>query len=147
MGLAKLFELEFRRGRAASAPKTRVTAGPRTTLAEEMSAVGEEHDAPIMPHRLYGAVELDQKYPPIHAVDVEEEDEQLEDDLLRRGEEIAREIVANTKAFGRRKVEKSESPAEEPVGYVRAARLASTIGSSPASGATPMWGPGVGHKV
>ena len=114
MGLAKLFELEFRGGRAASAPKTRVTAGLRTTLAQEMSAVGEQHDAPIMPHRLYGAVELDQKYPSIQAVDVEEEDEQLEDDLLRRGEEIAREIVANTKAFGRRKVEKSGDPGVMP---------------------------------
>ena len=96
----------------------------RTTLAEEISAVGEKHDAPIMPHRLYGAVELDQKYPPILAVDVEAEDEQLEDDLLRRGEGIAKEIVANTKAFGRRKVEKlnveTKAPeAEKPVGYAR----------------------------
>jgi len=89
-----------------------VTAGLRTTLAEEMSAVGEKHDAPIMPHRLYGAVELDQRYPPIQAVDVEEEDEQLEDDLLRRGEAIAKDIVANTKAFGRRKVEKQSLETE-----------------------------------
>jgi len=40
VGLAKLFEMENRRGRAASAPTTRVTAGTRTTLAEGMSAVG-----------------------------------------------------------------------------------------------------------
>ena len=80
-------------------------------------------------------------------MEVEEEDEQLEDKLLRRGEELAGEIVANTKAFGRRKVEKSESPAEEPVGYVRAARLASAISPSPASGTTPVRGPGVDHRV
>ena len=122
MGLAKLFELECRGGRAASAPKTRVTAGTRATLAEEMSAVGGQHDAPIMPHRLYGAVELDQRYPPIQAVEVEEEDEQLEDELLRRGEELAEKIVANTKAFGRRNVVKSEAtegPEKKPVRYVQ----------------------------
>jgi len=76
-----------------------------------------------MPRRLYGAVGLDRRYPPIQAVEVEEEDEQLEDELLKRGEELAGKIVANTKAFGRRKVEKgldtAESPDEEPVGYVR----------------------------
>ena len=84
----------------------------RATLAEEMSAVGEQHDAPIMPHRLCGAVELDQKYAPIQAVEVDEGDEQLEDDLLRRGEELAGEIVANTKTFGRRKVEKWSAESE-----------------------------------
>ena len=76
-----------------------------------------------MPHRLYGAVELDRRYPPIQAVEVEEEDEQLEDELLKRGEKRAGTIVGNTKAFGRRKVSKfletSESLDEEPVGYVR----------------------------
>ena len=100
-----------------------MTAGSRTTLAEEMSAVGEKHDAPIMPHRLYVAIELDRRYPSIQAVEMEEEDEPLEDELLRRGEELAGEIVANTKAFGRRKVEKDldtgENPDEEPVGCVR----------------------------
>ncbi len=83
--------------------------------------MGEKHDAPIMPHRLYGAIELDQRYPSIQAVEIEEEDEQLEDELLKRGEELAGEIVANTKAFGRRKVEKSEtrgSPEVKPVRYV-----------------------------
>ena len=88
-----------------------------------MSAVGEKHDAPIMPHRLYGAIELDQRYPSIQAVEIEEEDEQLEDELLKRGEELAGKIVANTKAFGRRNVEKdldtSESLNEKPVRIVR----------------------------
>ena len=123
MGLAQLSELEYRGGSAASAPKTRVTAGSRTTLAEEVSAVGEKHDAPIIPHRLYGAIELDRRYPSIQAVEMEVEDEPLEDELLKRVEELAGKIVANTKAFGRRKVEKDldtgESPDETPVGSVR----------------------------
>ena len=129
MGLTKLFDLEFRGGRAASAPKTRVSAGSRTTLAEEMSAVGEKHDAPIMPHRIYEAVELDQRYPSIQAVEVEDEDEELEDEMIKRGEEIAKSIVEDTKTFGRRKVEKSN---REP----NSAWLASTIGAETASGTT-----------
>ena len=52
MGLAKFFELEFRGGSVASAPRTRGIAGLRSTLAEGMSAVGERHDAPIMPHSM-----------------------------------------------------------------------------------------------
>ena len=133
MGLTKLFDLEFRGGRAASAPKTRVSAGSRTTLVEEMSSVGEKHDAPIMPHRIYEAVELDQRYPSIQAVEVEDEDEELEDEMVKRGEEIAKSIVEDTKTFGRRKVEKSN---REP----NSAWLASTIGAETASGTTPHGG-------
>ena len=112
MSLAKLFGLEYRGGRAASAPKTRSTAGTRATLAEEMSAVGETHDSPIMPHRIYGAAELDQRYPTIEAVEVEEEDEPMEDDLFKKGLEVANEIVQNTKTFGRRRVEKWNDESE-----------------------------------
>ena len=129
MGLTKLFDLEFRGGRAASAPKTRVSAGARTTLAEEMSAVGEKHDAPIMPHRLYVGAELDQRYPSIQAVEVEDEDEELEDEMVKCGEEIARSIVEDTKIFGRRKVEKNS---REP----NSAWLASTSGTETASRTT-----------
>ena len=68
---------------------------------------GVRHDVPIMPHRLYGAAELDQKHPPIQAVEVEEEDEVLEDELVERGEEIARGIVQDAQTFGRRRVEKA----------------------------------------
>jgi len=107
MGLAKLFEMEYRGGRAAPAPKTRVTAGTKATLGEGVSAVGETHDGPIMPHRLYGEEELARRYPPLEAVAEAEEDEQLGDALLERGIEIAEQIVADTVSFGRRRVQKS----------------------------------------
>ncbi len=107
MGLAKLFEMEYRGGRAASAPKTRVTAGTKTTLGEGVSAVGETHDGPIMPHRLNGEEELARRYPPLEAVAEAEEDEQLGDALLERGIEIAEQTVADTVSFGRRRVQKS----------------------------------------
>ena len=107
MGLAKLSEMEYRGGRAASAPKTRVTAGTKATLGEGVSAVGEAHDGPIMPHRLYGEEELARRYPPLEAVAGAEEDEQLGDGLLERGIEIAEQIIADTASFGRRRVQKS----------------------------------------
>ncbi len=66
--------------------------------------MGESHDAPIMPHRLYGAAELDEKHPSIQAVEEEDEDEELEDQMVKHGEEIAKSIVEDAKTFGRRRV-------------------------------------------
>ena len=66
--------------------------------------MGETHDAPIMPHRLYGAAELDQRHPSIQAVEEEDEDEELEDQMVKHGEEIAKSIVEDAKTFGRRRV-------------------------------------------
>ena len=107
MSLAKLFELEYRGGRAASAPKTRATVGTKTTLGEGVSAVGEMHGEPIMPHRVYGEEELLRRYPPLEAVEGAAADEQLEDGLLTRGIEIAEQIVKDTVAFGRGRMQKT----------------------------------------
>jgi hypothetical protein len=107
MSLVKLFELEYRGGRAASAPQTRATISTKATIGEGVSAVGEMHDEPIMPHRIYGAEELSKLYPPLEAVEEAVEDEQLEDGLLARGIEIAEQIVKDTVAFGRRRVQKA----------------------------------------
>ena len=107
MSLVKLFELEYRGGRAASAPQTRATISTKTTIGEGVSAVGETHDEPIMPHRTYGAEELLKLYPPLEAVEEAAEDEQLEDRLLTRGIEVAEQIVKDTVAFGRRRVQKA----------------------------------------
>lgn len=111
MGLADLSETEHRGGRAASAPKTRVTAGTKTTLGEGVSAVWETHDGPIMPHRLYGEEELARRYHPLEAVAEAEGDVQLGDALLEGGIEIAEQILADTVSFGRRRVQKNS---EEP---------------------------------
>ena len=111
MGLAKLFEVEYRGEPAAAAPKTSVTAGTKPNLGEGVSAVGETHDGPIMPHRLYGEEELARRYPPLEAVAEAEEDEQIGDALLERGIEIAEQVVVNTVSFGRRRAHKNS---EEP---------------------------------
>ena len=106
--LTKLFELEFRGGRAASAPQTRKSAGDRATLAEVM-AVKEGHDAqgelaPIMPHKLHSPSELDLLYPPVQAVDAVDEDEVDDDHTLTEGLKIAEDIVRQACNFGRRRV-------------------------------------------
>ncbi len=108
IGLTKLLELEFRGGRAASAPHTRDTAGTKTTLAEAL-AVSEGHASkgeldPVMPHREHNAEELDRIYPPIEAVENVELEEPEDDPLLLKGYEIAKEIVAQASSFGRRRV-------------------------------------------
>ena len=138
MGLARLFEMEYRGGRAASAPRTRVTAGTKATLGEEVSAVGGSHEMPIMPHRLHGEQELSRLYPPLGAVVEVDEDEQVEDSLLEKGIEIAKQIVADTESFGRRRVQKSSQEVRPLEGKedLEAARLASTIGADAVSRTT-----------
>ena len=110
IGLTKLFELEFRGGRAASAPHTRNTAGTKTTLAEALAV--SEGDAskgeldPLMPHREHDAEELDRLYPSIEAVEDVDVEEPEDDPLLLKGYEIAKEIVAQASNFGRRRVQR-----------------------------------------
>lgn len=106
MKLTNLFESEYRSGQAASAPKTRSTSGTRTTLAEEMATVAEEHDDPIMPQKTHEQAELDNKHPSIEAVDEEPEDEQPGDVLYGEDLKVADKIVPATMQFGRRRVEK-----------------------------------------
>ena len=112
--------------------KSRVTAGVRATLAEEIFAVGGQHDALIMPLRFCGTVELDQRYPPIKAAEDEEEDGLLGYDLLRTGEELAGDMVMNTKTFGERRVREDE----ERVGYVRPPGQQARLVQVTASGTT-----------
>ena len=110
IGLTKLFELEFRGGRAASAPQTRESAGSKATLAEALAVDGghgsEGEPAPIMPHRNRSGDELDQLYPPIEAVEAVDDDEIDNDALLEKGLKIAKDIVVQASNFGRRRVQR-----------------------------------------
>jgi hypothetical protein len=103
MDLAKIFQLEFRGGRAASAPQMRDAAGIKPTLAEAMH-VDETESKVIIPHNIYSKEELDRLYPPIEAVDEEEENEIHSDPTLEHGMKIAGEIVAQASHVGRRRV-------------------------------------------
>ncbi len=130
--LTQLFDCEYRGGRAASAPRVRQTPGTRTTMAEahgingilaastrgDSSSKGRKwwsdevddeerqaDDQPIMPHRVFEAKELDEKYPPL---EVPEEDEEHHEDgysdpILKEGERIVEEIQREVESCGRKR--------------------------------------------
>ena len=61
------------------------------------------HDAPIMPHRMHCAKELDELYPSLEAVDDPEGGEEPEQDpLLAHGLSIAEGIAQDASICGRR---------------------------------------------
>ena len=112
IGLTKLFELEYRGGRAESAPQTRDSTSGKSTMAELMavdSGPGSEREpAPIMPHRLYSVEDLDELYPPLRAVDAVDDENEERDALLDEGVRIAHGIVQQASEFGRRRVQRQE---------------------------------------
>jgi hypothetical protein len=69
-------------------------------LSNRFYSIGDKNDLPNI---------MDEDQP---AVEVEDEDEELEDELVRRGEEIAKGIVEDTKASGRRRVERNTDAAD-----------------------------------
>ena len=115
ISLTKLFDSEYRGGRAASAATTRTTPGTRTTMAEadQLMEVIEEQDTvndaePIMPHRVFDKEQLDRDYPPLvvpEAVDAGDQQAAIEaeDPLLKAGEAEARRIMQAAEARGRRR--------------------------------------------
>ena len=107
--LTKLFDCEYRDGRAASAPQTRTGQGVKRTMSEAMVIREgiQEGCVPVMPHRVHTEEELDELYPPLKvADDVADEDMKVcgEDDLLRHGEGIARSIISDAACHGRKRM-------------------------------------------
>ena len=119
--LSKLYELEFRGGRAASAPTTRKTAGTRSTMAEVHAMTTDttqtqhhnatrDHngntteDTPIMPHRMFSEEDLNRIYPSIEAVDAVDCEDEPADALLEQGERVAREIMEQANSVGRKRI-------------------------------------------
>ena len=126
MSLTKLFEAEFRGGRAASAPQTRVAAGAKPTMAEVMAvgrhrAMGETEELsgePIMPHRMYSVEQLDALYPPLEAIEELEGDEVPDGDpLLAHGLKLAEGIAHDAAAFGRRRNQEFEESQQMHVSF------------------------------
>ena len=116
--LSKLYELEYRGGRAASAPTTRKSTGTRATMAEIHTMTSTTNatldqqqlndpttdSAPIMPHRICKPEQLDREYPSIEAVDAVDGDEEPRDLLLEEGERVAREIMEQANSVGRKRI-------------------------------------------
>ena len=106
--LMKLFECDFRGGRAQSAPKMRTGAGTRTELAEANAVDKDEHDGlpdPIMPHRCYDDDQLNIIYPPLTVPNDDDHDYEVdqEDGPLSAGRRIAEGIAEAARRHGRKK--------------------------------------------
>jgi hypothetical protein len=109
ISLTRLFDCEFRSGRADSAPQVRLTESTKATLAE-LWAVDDSGErvptVPIMPHRIFSQEALDRLYPPLTVADAADDEEDVKDPILERGMEIANELIDKTNLLGRRRVDK-----------------------------------------
>ncbi len=114
ISLTKLFDSDYRGGRAESAVKMRTTPGNKTTMAETKLMLeiydteeAEDSEGPIMPHRIFSTEELDQRYPSIGVPDaVDAEDPQTaapEDPLVAAGIKEAERIMRAAELCGRRR--------------------------------------------
>ena len=112
--LMKLFEGDFRGGRAESAPKMRAGLGTRTTLAEANTICQDGPADPIMPHRTLTKLQLDAAYPPLDIPRDDDCDYEVDeaDKLLTEGNKIAEKIAHDAKVHGRRKQVGSSSGGE-----------------------------------
>ena len=108
MALSKLFEVEYRGGRAASAPQTRPGTGGRTTLGEVLGVDGghgpEGELHPIMPHREHNREDLDRLYPSVVAAEAVDVEEAEDEPLLVEGLRIAQRIAEDASNHGRRRL-------------------------------------------
>jgi hypothetical protein len=108
--LVSLFDCQFRSGRAESAPQTRASPIKRTTMAEaltvqeEEASVREELQSLVMPHRIYSAMELDEKHPAVEILEDEHlEEEEEEDAVLKAGVHEAGKIIEDALRHGRKR--------------------------------------------
>ncbi len=115
MALTRLFDVEYRSGRAANAAQTRKTPGTKTTMAsadEEAMAICEDNRTlPIMPHRLHSPEALDRLYPTLQvppAVDEGDPQADERDGLLEHGLKCAKKIMDAATEHGRRRVQRAD---------------------------------------
>ncbi len=113
MSLVRLFDAEYRGGRAPNAAQTRKAPIGRKTIAEadiEKEAINEIHDDgqrdPVMPHRIYSKDQLNELYPAFTVPDAPDADDPLageQDHLLDHGLKRAQEIMKEAEDSGRKR--------------------------------------------
>ena len=112
MKLVRLFDVEFRGGRAASAAQTRTTQGTRVTMADglesgDVCAVESDSEPnPVMPHRTLNDEELEAQYPTIVVppeADAGDPFNDQKDEMLEYGMSIAEGIAKDAAERGRRR--------------------------------------------
>ena len=143
--LTSLFDCQFRGGRAESAPKTRVTTGTKSTMADQhiIAPVHRDgEDDPIMPPRTMTATELDLAYPPMAApaaVDAADPHDPEDDPLLKEGVRLAREIWQAASVQGRKRRMQDMATTSSSATVCSLRMAASTSG--PTNGSTPTASP------
>ena len=118
LGLVKLYDCQYRDGRAESAPQLRAGKSAKATMASgardlEVSPVdnelgnqeeNEQASAPWMPHLALTEEELDRRFPGIQAPEDEHLDDIAKDDddmMLKHGTKIANDISEGMLKHGR----------------------------------------------
>ena len=113
IALTKLFEVEFRGGRAESAPLVRKAPGNRIMLAQG-SAVTDESSQdlnnPVMHFCVHDENGLDEVYPRLQAVEAVDEDEPGDDEILISGNKEAEKIVKQAAKYRRSWVQNDREP-------------------------------------
>ncbi len=105
MQLTKLYQCEYRGGRAESAPQIRKAPGTRATMGETY-AVDEYEPAPIMPHMLHNEAELKRRYPPLEVPAAVDAEDPLNDDadvLVQAGDVVVKDLLKAIATQGRRR--------------------------------------------
>jgi hypothetical protein len=108
MALTRLFDSEFRDGRAKSAAQTRKTPGTRVTMADAQTPeeVYVVEDEPIMPHKMHSEARLNELFPSVQVPPAADEGDPLADateSLLDHGLSIAEKITRDAEERGRRR--------------------------------------------
>ena len=106
MQLTKLYSCDFRGGRAECAPQVRKTPGSKMTMGEAYNLDEGEGRGPIMPHLMYSEEQLEQFYPPLQvpeAVDVDDPLNDDDDEMIKTGNILIKELIEATARQGRRR--------------------------------------------
>ena len=115
LNLVKLYDCEYREGRAESAPQLRKSVSNKGTMADggdelgslEPLAGAEEETVtsqPRMPHLEMNATDLDAQFPSMNAPEddgLEDLNKDEDDDLLKEGMQIAADIAEEMVRHGR----------------------------------------------
>ena len=104
--LVGLFDCRFRGGRADAAPKTRVEATERATMADMNGVSTDEEQDPFMPHTTLPQDELDRYFPSVEVPEAVDAGDPLADQVdhtLEAGLRTVDELVKALAEQGNRK--------------------------------------------
>ena len=104
--LVGLFDCQFRGGRAEAAPKTRVEATDRATMADMNGVSVDEEQDPVMPRTTLGQEDLDKYFPSVEVPEAVDAGDPLADQVdhtLEAGLHTVDELVKALATQGNRR--------------------------------------------